>query len=500
MPSRDTQPTAVRGPAPPLQVQPQAKPYDEALHGRDLAIGSPVGPYVVTELVSRGGFATIYKAKHTRLARRAAVKVMHRFLVSSANMVRRFQQEAQAVNLIHHPNIVDIFEFGDLSDGRPYCVMEWLEGRDLERELGARGRFAPLDALGILEDLGAALQAAHRAGVIHRDLKSSNVFLVNAGDFVHVKLIDFGIAKLTDASLEHRRADLSSVAGRLGTPSYMPPEQILGRPADHRADIYALGVLVFEMLAGRLPFAAHKSEEVQRLHLKAAPPPLASFAPEAAAVQPVIERCLRKRADERYDSVDEVLHALRRSIAPPRAPRRAAAQTTLGLALYVETCFTAPLGPMPDALLAAIEDVLAHARAACVQAGLTIAVDAAGALAGVALLPDAENGRALVRERALRAALALAGHPACAAALASGALAIALHVAPVMTCVADGDTRFLGGELLRVGDWATRRPRGVVTASRAATAGVEKRFELEHDASGDGDGDGDVVRIVAPRV
>src|SRR5260370_23307284 len=155
-----TQPPAVRG----RPVGPNA---DDSFYGRDLQVGAQVGGYVVLELIARGGFASIYKAKHAKLSRLAAIKVLHRFLLSSANMVRRFQQEAEAVNLIHHPNVIDIYEFGDLSDGRPYCVMEWLQRQDLERELKSHRRKAPPDVLSLVRGLAASPPPPHRPAAVH---------------------------------------------------------------------------------------------------------------------------------------------------------------------------------------------------------------------------------------------------------------------------------------------------------------------------------------------
>src|SRR6186713_2420115 len=158
--------------------------------------GTLAGAYVLKKELASGGGGTVYEAHHRILGRRAAVKVLRRQLASSPQMVARFVQEARAVNMIKHPSIVDIFEFDDLPDGRPFYVMELLEGIDLRSVLNERGRFPPGEVLEILEPVCSALQAAHDLGIVHRDLKASNIFIAKIGGQRVIKLLDFGIAKL----------------------------------------------------------------------------------------------------------------------------------------------------------------------------------------------------------------------------------------------------------------------------------------------------------------
>src|SRR6266478_5793915 len=173
-------------------------------------------------------------------------------LAPSPEMVERFVREARVVNRIRHPNIVDIYEFGELDDKRPYFVMELLEGTSLASIVERRGRLSPAQALSYLEPVCDALRAAHAAGVVHRDLKASNVAVVKEGDPPRVKLLDFGIAKLVRTAPGER--GLTAVGQRIGTPYAMAPEQIRGGAIDARVDIYALGVLLYQLLTGRYPF------------------------------------------------------------------------------------------------------------------------------------------------------------------------------------------------------------------------------------------------------
>ena len=216
--------------------------------------GTLAGAYVLKKELASGGGGTVYEAHHRILGRRAAVKVLRRQLASSPQMVARFVQEARAVNMIKHPSIVDIFEFDDLPDGRPFYVMELLDGIDLRSILNERGRFPPGEVMEIFEPVCSALQAAHEMGIVHRDLKASNIFIGNVGGARVVKLLDFGIAKLMHP--DAGEGGLTVVGTRLGTSYTMAPEQIRGDGVDARTDIYALGVVLYHLVTGQYPFRA----------------------------------------------------------------------------------------------------------------------------------------------------------------------------------------------------------------------------------------------------
>jgi tRNA A-37 threonylcarbamoyl transferase component Bud32 len=466
--------TTREGHRPPDLQQPET-----LLYGADLGQGAQVGNYIVDELRSRGGFATVYRATHALLGRIAALKVLHKSLVSSETMIKRFRQEAQAVNLIRHPNIVDIYEFGELPDGRPYFVMEWLDGQDLEHELRTRGPMSPAEALELMEDLGAALAAAHKVGVVHRDVKASNVVLVPGGVSYHLKLVDFGIAKLVDRG--SAGSELTVTGMRLGTPWNMAPEQILGQGVDARTDIYALGVLLFQILTGQLPFRSSTPLEVEEMHLKAPPPKASDRVAVPSTLDRVIERCLQKKPEQRYATVDALLRDLREAVAPSRSRGQADASKALGVGLYFEVRLSANVEDVEDRVLDDLEAVIASARTLGAEANLHLALDSANALLFVEQLPWERAAAVEVRARIVSLSLALA------AALASRAnatpevsFALSLNVGSVVVRNDEqAAMRLVGGDLLAVGDWAVNRPANMVSASREVVADLGARFELE---------------------
>jgi serine/threonine protein kinase len=286
------------------------------LYGDDLAAGAIVGSYRVEQLTGRGGFATVYRARHVTLARRVALKVLHRELATTGDMLQRFLGEAHAVNRIRHPSIVEIHDVGTLRDGRPFLVMEWLEGRALAAELTARGALSALDTLAVMEDLLPALAATHDAGVIHLDVTAGNVIAVARGSGFAVKLVDFGIAKLVDHDPRGAPSDV-----RLGTPSHMAPEQIRGDAVDARTDIYGAGVLLFQLLTNQLPFVAGSAAALTDLHLAAIAPRVSRYVASTAALDAVVARCLAKSPTQRWPSARALLGGLRAAVVGVRPQR-----------------------------------------------------------------------------------------------------------------------------------------------------------------------------------
>jgi serine/threonine-protein kinase len=275
----------------------------------DLVPGVQVGEYIVEGKIGEGGFGSVYRAVHPLIGKAAAIKVLNRQYSSNPQMVSRFIAEARAVNQIRNRNIIDIFSFGQLEDGRQYYVMELLDGVTFDGYLRQKGRLAPEDAMPILRGIARALGAAHAAGIAHRDLKPENVFLVMEDDGnVFPKLLDFGIAKLMgESGLGHK----TRTGAPMGTPHYMSPEQCRGRNVDQRTDIYSFGILVFETLTGRLPF---DGEDVVDLLLKqtTAPAPRPSeVCPDLpAALDAPVLHMLEKDPANRPDSLTAALDAL----------------------------------------------------------------------------------------------------------------------------------------------------------------------------------------------
>jgi serine/threonine-protein kinase len=243
-------------------------------------------------LLAAGSFGTVYAAEHRVLRRRAAIKVLHQ---ATPDAVHRFTREARAVNVIKHPNIVDIYEYGELPSGRPYFVMEFLDGQTLEAMLGERDKLTPRAAFELLEPIFGALSATHAAGIVHRDIKPSNIFVATTG----VKLLDFGLAKLLRP--QPSEPELTRIGGRIGTPAVMAPEQFLDGVVDARADVYSMGVVLYRVLTGVYPFRGMVLEE------RMTPAPPSSVTPLRPEIDEVLLHCIAQDPADRYES----MHAMR---------------------------------------------------------------------------------------------------------------------------------------------------------------------------------------------
>jgi serine/threonine-protein kinase len=297
----------------------------------DLAPGTRVGEYEIERVLGWGGMGTVYGARHPLIGKRTAIKVLHAAMSVDREAIARFVQEAQAVNRIGHANIVDIFSFGTLPDGRAYFVMEWLQGETLEARI-ARAVLPITDAATILLALVRALEAAHAASVIHRDLKPENVFLVADDEGFRVKLLDFGIAKLSSTE---RSASRTATGVTVGTPLFMSPEQARGTDIDARTDLYSLGVVGYAMVCGKTPFEGEASTvEVMHAHLVKPPRPPRELRPELPeAFEAMLLGLLAKAAADRPP-----LAEVRRTLAgiatrTPAAGLSVATVQALGIAI-----------------------------------------------------------------------------------------------------------------------------------------------------------------------
>jgi len=243
----------------------------------ELAPGSKAGPWIVEREIGRGGMGAVYAVVHEEIGKRAALKVVHQRLLGPGFNSDRMLLEAKVVNQVGHPNIVDIFEAGTLADGRPYIVMERLEGQPLSYRAD-EGKILPDQVIGILLQICDALIAAHAAGIVHRDLKLDNVFLVDNPDdpqLPRVKLLDWGIAKVLSHDVKH------TIEGQLvGTPQYLAPEQARGGQVSPQTDVYSLGVMAYELFLEELPFTAETAPEIMAMHLRSAPPPPSDLWPD----------------------------------------------------------------------------------------------------------------------------------------------------------------------------------------------------------------------------
>lgn len=282
----------------------------------DPLVGTQVGSFRIARLLGRGGMGTVYLAEHPVIGSRVAVKFLHESMATDPSVVERFFDEARAVNLIGHENIVGIFDLSALPPNRYYFVMEYLEGDTLQALLRA-GPVDPAVARDVLLQVCDALQCAHEHGVVHRDLKPENVFLVQRRGKPHfVKLVDFGIAKLRGAGAQ-RRTQAGFV---VGTPEYMAPEQCEEAAVDARTDVYALGVMAFELATGRLPFQGKSIPQLLLAHVREKPPRPSELAAVDPALERAILRALEKDPAARFPDMASFAEALRGGPAPVEAP------------------------------------------------------------------------------------------------------------------------------------------------------------------------------------
>ncbi len=299
----------------------------------DPLVGSSVGSFRVIRALGRGGMGTVYLAEHPVIGSRVAIKFLHESMAASPELVARFYDEARAVNRIGHENIVGIFDLSMLPPNRYYIVMEYLDGEVLSAML-RRGAIPIGEAVAILLQLCDALQCAHERGVVHRDLKPDNVFVLRRRGAPFVKLLDFGIAKLRDAP-----AGAQTAAGMIvGTPEYMSPEQCENAPVDARADVYALGVMAYQLLTGVLPFTGSITQLLVA-HVKETPrPPRSVNGLLPPALDDALLRALRKRPEDRFPdmaSFAAALSAARETAPPGRPATREAAPGPLELRVHL---------------------------------------------------------------------------------------------------------------------------------------------------------------------
>lgn len=272
----------------------------------DDLIGTRVGNYVVEKVIGQGGMGTVYRAVHPKIGRRVAVKVLSGDLPKKGKLAARFEVEAALVAKINHRNVIDIFDYGSLEDGRLHYVMELVEGKNLTDVLEERGRLTPAEALTFLRPICAALQAAHDIGVVHRDLKPDNIMVLDR-DPQDLKVLDFGIAKLLETS--DTQVLTTTMGTVMGTPMFIAPEQAGGLvdsicPA---TDLYSLGVMIYKMLSGELPLFHKAVGILMAMHIKDDPVPLREKVPSVPEpIARLVHHCLAKDPRDRPSSAKEI--------------------------------------------------------------------------------------------------------------------------------------------------------------------------------------------------
>jgi serine/threonine protein kinase len=268
-------------------------------------IGDVVGNYRIIEPLGEGGMGTVFRAEHVVLGRPYALKVLRsRVVEKDATAAQRFLREARAAARVRHPNIVDVFDFGHLADGRPYFVMELLEGESLTDRV-LRGALEPPEVVSIARQMALALAAVHDRGVIHADVTPGNALVVSA-DPIHVKLVDFGLAAIAGEGMAEEESDFV-----LGTPAYISPEQLRGLPATDRSDQYGLGCVLFELLTGSPPYMHEDIKQLCLMHVQAPIPVVESpFGPLPPKLADVITTCLQKSPQARFPGMRAMIAAL----------------------------------------------------------------------------------------------------------------------------------------------------------------------------------------------
>ncbi|MGD8406071.1 MAG: serine/threonine-protein kinase, partial [Anaerolineales bacterium] len=322
-------------------------------------IGHIIGKVRVEKYLARGGMAEVYLGRHLTLDNQVAVKVMHSHIEADPDLLERFQREARVIASLRHPNIVQVLDF-DTHEGHPYMVMEYLKGQTLSSYLkhwhGADQRLSYEQIGRLLGGIASGIDYAHSQGAIHRDIKPGNILLHSRSrDFlentpitrsIEPIITDFGLVRIAHAKTQTESGILS------GTPAYMSPEQARGDRVDHRTDIYSLGIILYEMLAGRVPFDGDSAMAVIYQHIHEPPPPIQDIPPQIGAV---IDRALAKNPDERYQSANQMaadfyeaigVHAEAATIPPtlqsltpePAMPSKRQTPIWIGAGIFVCAC------------------------------------------------------------------------------------------------------------------------------------------------------------------
>jgi len=344
-----------------------ATPLEDAPSDEDPLVGQLLdGNYEIVRVIGEGGMGRVYEARHTRLhTKRFAVKLLHHELARESEVVTRFQREAEAASVLMHPNVVGVFDVNTSADGRPYIVAELLQGEELGKYLERLGKLPVAEAVHIVRQVCHALGAAHAAGIVHRDVKPENVFL--AGPAATVKVLDFGISKVAEFS-----DGLTKTGTVMGTPDYMAPEQARGDRVDARADIYAVGAILYRALTGRKPFDGQDPMAILTAVLTQEPERPSTLEPSIPlSLELIVQRTMAKSPNERFSSMEALEQALTPfdTAAPLPAPTTptlisAPASNAAPSSLFEEAARTLLATPSPGSVHDALEETARSVRLA----------------------------------------------------------------------------------------------------------------------------------------
>jgi eukaryotic-like serine/threonine-protein kinase len=277
------------------------------------------GQFHITKKIGTGGMGAVYRAAQVDMNRDVAIKILHPKLANRKDLASRFRREARAMSQLTHPNTVKVFMYGELeeedSQGSLYIVMEYLDGRNLNRAVKREGVFEVDRAVAVLIQVCGALQEAHDMGIVHRDLKPENIFLCRQGEVTdYPKVLDFGLAKVTERQMRPGSIQLTQEGMVFGTPEFMSPEQAQGKTLDARSDIYSLSIILYEAITGKLPFDARTPMEYIQKHVLEAPIPLSTRAPDKTfppGLWEALQRPMAKAPEDRFQTAIEFAMALR---------------------------------------------------------------------------------------------------------------------------------------------------------------------------------------------
>ena len=446
-----------------------------------LSVGAKVGHYVIRGLHATAGYSRVYQAVDSITGQDVAIKVLHERLSKSLRHIERFHREYQALHCIRHPNVVETLDYGLLDDNRPYLVMEWCAGATLENML-VHGAFTLDEAMPILRQICYAVQAAHDIGVLHRDIKPANVILVPCeGETARVKLIDFGISTSSDKT-EAQRTSLTSSGACIGTPYAMAPEQIYGAGLGVTTDVYAIGVLVHQLLTGKKPFFGATVTEMVDMLLTVMPPLVSDMAAVPPAIDHTVHKCMAKQCRDRYQSVSAALAAFELA-ASERGPVREEENRGNAIGVYVNLDFRCPEDDVEDEDFDLVDELLEHAHQACGAAGLRVALEAGSSLLAVALLPDSASRQIAIRTAALEFARSIAEKYESQKSEAVS-LSVVMHVDAIESEFSGGVTSFVGGDLLSIGEWTSVDDEAILIATTRALRKLEVQTEQVPESPG----------------